>query len=43
MGVGFGGGGGGGGGVCVCVCVREEGEIIEGVAKKYFRDLCNGI
>ena len=29
--------------VCVCVCVRGEGEIIEGVAKKYFRDLCNGI
>ena len=29
--------------VCVYVCVRGEGEITEGVAKKHFRDLCNGI
>ena len=29
--------------VCVGVCVRGEGEIIGGVTKKYFRDLCRGI
>ena len=29
--------------VCACVCVRGEGEIIGGVTKKYFRDLCRDI
>ena len=29
--------------VRVCVCVKRESEIIGGVAKKYFIDLCRGI
>ena len=29
--------------VRVCVCVKGESEIIGGVAKKYFIDLCRGI
>ena len=29
--------------VFVCVCVRVECEVIGGVTKKYFRDLCRGI